>query len=402
MSKVSVVIPIYNSSQYLPQCLDSLLKQTYQNMEILCVNDGSTDGSLEILEQFAQKDERIKIFTKENEGKGAASARNMGLANATGKYVHFLDSDDFFEPNMFEEMVGKAEKTDADVVICRVDCYDDMNKRIIGNFNSINFQYIPDKDPFSYKDCPEHIFQIGDLVTWNKLYRKELLDKYDLKFESIPISDDQYVPMLALVYGKRITCVDKVFLHYRIKTGQSQADAKSKHPEAGYASLPSIIENLRKAGVYEDVKQSFINKAMDLMRLYFDAMTEYRTTRLLYDVFRKETFPMLGAENLPENYFYDERLGEWYKLISEYPLEEILLMSARGYGNSYTTAILRLQIPYNKIKQGSRIVLVGKGTVGKYWYAQMILSDYCEVAAWVEDQDKIPSDLQYDEIVKAY
>ncbi len=402
MSKVSVVIPVYNSSQYLPQCLDSLLKQTYQNMEILCVNDGSTDGSLEILEQFAQKDERIKIFTKENEGKGAASARNMGLANATGKYVHFLDSDDFFEPNMFEEMVGKAEKTDADVVICRVDCYDDMNKRIIGNFNSINFQYIPDKDPFSYKDCPEHIFQIGDLVTWNKLYRKELLDKYDLKFESIPISDDQYVPMLALVYGKRITCVDKVFLHYRIKTGQSQADAKSKHPEAGYASLPSIIENLRKAGVYEDVKQSFINKAMDLMRLYFDAMTEYRTTRLLYDVFRKETFPMLGAENLPENYFYDERLGEWYKLISEYPLEEILLMSARGYGNSYTTAILRLQIPYNKIKQGSRIVLVGKGTVGKYWYAQMILSDYCEVAAWVEDQDKIPSDLQYDEIVKAY
>ncbi len=402
MSKVSVVIPVYNSSQYLPQCLDSLLKQTYQNMEILCVNDGSTDGSLEILEQFAQKDERIKIFTKENEGKGAASARNMGLANATGKYVHFLDSDDFFEPNMFEEMVGKAEKTDADVVICRVDCYDDMNKRIIGNFNSINFQYIPDKDPFSYKDCPEHIFQIGDLVTWNKLYRKELLDKYDLKFESIPISDDQYVPMLALVYGKRITCVDKVFLHYRVKTGQSQADAKSKHPEAGYASLPSIIENLRKAGVYEDVKQSFINKAMDLMRLYFDAMTEYRTTRLLYDVFRKETFHMLGAGNLPENYFYDKRLGEWYKLISEYPLEEILLMSARGYGNSYTTAILRLQIPYNKIKQGSRIVLVGKGTVGKYWYAQMILSDYCEVAAWVEDQDKIPSDLQYDEIVKAY
>ena len=131
-------------------------------------------------------------------------------------------------------------------------------------------------------------------------------------------------------------------------------------------------------------------------------MTEYRTTRLLYDVFRKETFPMLGAGNLPENYFYDKRLGEWYKLISEYPLEEILLMSARGYGNSYTTAILRLQIPYNKIKQGSRIVLVGKGTVGKYWYAQMILSDYCEVAAWVEDQDKIPSDLQYDEIVKAY
>ena len=105
---------------------------------------------------------------------------------------------------------------------------------------------------------------------------------------------------------------------------------------------------------------------------------------------------------LMENYFYDKRLGEWYKLISEYPLEEILLMSARGYGNSYTTAILRLQIPYNKIKQGSRIVLVGKGTVGKYWYAQMILSDYCEVAAWVEDQDKIPSDLQYDEIVKAY
>lgn len=401
MPKVSIAIPVYNSALFLPQCLDSILNQTYQDIEVLCVNDGSTDNSLEILNEYAAKDSRIRVFTKENEGKGAASARNLGLANATGEYVQFLDSDDFFEPDMVEELVKKADDTNADVIIYRADRFDNALQKITQHYVSIELWHAPPKDPFSYKDCPEHIFQVGDLIAWNKMYRRELLEKYDLKFEPIPISDDQYVPALALLFAERITYVDKAFVNYRFNTGQSQVDTQPKHPEAAYSATYSIVARMRDAGIYEEVKRSYLNMAMRLMREYFDKMTEYRTIRLLYDTYLNEVFPMLEAENLSVDYFYDRRIGEWYDLICTHSLEEILFMAARGYGGGMTTAVLRFQVPYDRIKRGSRIVLVGKGIVGRCWYAQCILSDYCEVVGWVAEEDEIPLDLKYDAIIHA-
>ena len=262
MPKVSIAIPVYNSSLFLPQCLDSILNQTYQDIEVLCVNDGSTDNSLDILNEYAAKDGRIKVFTKENEGKGAASARNLGLANAVGEYVQFLDSDDFFEPDMVEELVRKADDTNADVIIYSADRFDNALQKVIKPYVSIELWHVPPKDPFSYKDCPEHIFQVGDLIAWNKMYRRELLEKHDLRFEPIPISDDQYVPALALLFAERITYVDKAFVHYRFNTGQSQGDTMSKHPEAAYSATYSIVARMRDAGIYEEVKRSFLNKAL--------------------------------------------------------------------------------------------------------------------------------------------
>ena len=97
--KISVVVPVYNSEKYLEECLNSLIKQTYKDLEIICVDDGSKDHSHDLLKQFSTEDSRIRVFSKQNEGKGAASARNMGLEYATGKYVIFLDSDDYFSNN---------------------------------------------------------------------------------------------------------------------------------------------------------------------------------------------------------------------------------------------------------------------------------------------------------------
>jgi glycosyltransferase involved in cell wall biosynthesis len=112
--------------------LDSLVNQTYKDIEILCVNDGSTDDSLGILNEYAAKDSRVKVFTKRNEGKGAASARNLGADNATGKYIQFLDSDDFFEPDMVERLAEKAEATNADVVVYSAKWYDNQKRETAG------------------------------------------------------------------------------------------------------------------------------------------------------------------------------------------------------------------------------------------------------------------------------
>ena len=100
-------------------------------------------------------------------------------------------------------------------------------------------------------------------------------------------------------------------------------------------------------------------------------------------------------------YFYDERLGDWYQMINNETLENILFRSAKSYGNKWLTGILRFPVPYSKIKPGSRIVLVGKNIVGRYWYAQLLLSEYCEVVAWLSSEDQISSDMVYDNVILA-
>ena len=115
--KVSVIIPVYNVEQYLNQCLDSVINQTLKDIEIICVDDGSTDNSFKMLEEYAQKDNRIKVIHQKN--KGAAAARNEGLYIAQGKYLSFLDSDDFFEIDMLEQMYNCAEKYNTDIVVCK-------------------------------------------------------------------------------------------------------------------------------------------------------------------------------------------------------------------------------------------------------------------------------------------
>lgn len=399
MMLVSIVIPVYNSSKYLSQCLDSLISQTYKNLEILCVNDGSTDNSLDILKEYEKKDNRIKVFTKENEGKGAASARNMGLANATGDYIFFLDSDDFFETDMISLVVDKIYETDADVVVFSANRYDDKLKCITGEYDKINIDIAPPKAYFSYVECKDVIYQIGDLTAWNKVFRRSLIIDNNLYFEEIPISDDQYVPALAVLYAKRISIIDRALVNYRYNTGVSQCDSASKHPEAAYQAVFSIVNKMREMQVYDSVKRSYLNMAMRIMREYFDKMDTIDNVEFLYMKYKNEIFPFLDALNLPANYFYDCRIGEWYRLIMDNSLEEILFKVARAYGCNMTTGILRFQVPYDKIDFGSRIVLVGKGIVGRYWYSQLLLSNYADVAQWVESVDEIS--VEYDEVIYA-
>lgn len=116
-TKVSVILPVYNVSDYLRQCMDSIVGQTLKDIEIICVDDGSTDDSLAILKEYEAKDQRVKVIQQANAGAGAA--RNKGLEIATGEYLSFLDSDDFFEPDMLEKAWSKAHETRAQVVVFR-------------------------------------------------------------------------------------------------------------------------------------------------------------------------------------------------------------------------------------------------------------------------------------------
>lgn len=402
MSMVSIVIPVYNTSKYLSECLNSLINQTYENLEIVCVDDESTDNSLDILKRYAGVDSRIKVYSKKNDHKGgAASARNFGLEKATGKYIMFLDSDDFFEIDMIEKMVEKAEKNQAEIVICGAQDFDDISQKVVGLNKKIEVDLAPNKECFSYQDCPKYIFQIAEFIAWNKLFSLKLIRSNNLFFESIPISDDQYLPALALVLAKRITIVDEHFINYRINTGTSQVDSQARHPEAAYQATYSIVKRFKELGVYEAVKQSYINITLRLNRLYFDRMQSLESLAFLHKKYIDDVWVMLEAMELTDDYFYDPRLAQWYKMIKDNSVEDILFKVCNGYGSNMTTAILRFQFPYEKVTRGSKIVLVGKGLVGRYWYAQLLLSNYAEVVYWAENEADVPSDILFDDVVVA-
>lgn len=398
---ISIVIPVYNSSKYLCQCLDSIASQLYQNLEIICVNDGSKDNSLEILNEYAKKDTRISVYSKENEGKGAASARNFGLDKASGEYVIFLDADDFFEKDMVSELVKNVMKTDSDLVIYNANVYDEKVNAVTKIYSSIHLEYAPRRETFCYKDVSDKLFQMADHIVWNKMFRRSLLMDNKLRFEAIPICDDQYVPVLALVYAKKISIIDKCFVNYRVNTGSGQWDSRKLHPEVGYQASYSIVKRLKVSGIYEEVKKSYINIVMGVMRLIYDEIDDFNALQKLHYTYINEIFPMLEARDLNKEFFYDSRLYEWYCLITTNSFSNILFSSARGYGGYMTTAILRFQFPYEEVLKGSKLVLVGKGLVGRYWYSQLLLSGYAEVVAWVENENSIPKNIVCDKVIFA-
>ena len=171
MKKVSIIIPVYNTEKYLKKCLNSVVKQTYKNIEIIIVNDGSPDNSQNIIDKFKQQYPKlIKSFIKKNGG--LSDARNYGIEKATGNYIAFLDSDDYVEQDCYEKMINKAEEKDFDLVVCDFkNIYD--TRQVQGNSNIKNDLY--------EKETIKKVFKDIYPVAWNKLYKKSLLEKVQFK-----------------------------------------------------------------------------------------------------------------------------------------------------------------------------------------------------------------------------
>ncbi|MBQ9034915.1 MAG: glycosyltransferase family 2 protein [Alphaproteobacteria bacterium] len=166
---ISVIIPIYNVGLYLPRCLESVQRQTFKNIEIICINDGSTDNSAEILQQYAATDERIKIITQAN--KGLAAARNIGIENAGGKYIFFLDSDDYLHPQALDILYRAAKVNNAPIVVGESYC---RLQRENPNTCVYNIKKLK---PKLYKNPLKDLLRkrLVSAVTWNKLYKAEII-----------------------------------------------------------------------------------------------------------------------------------------------------------------------------------------------------------------------------------
>ena len=290
MVKVSVVIPVYNTEKYLRKALDSIVNQTLKDIEIICVNDGSTDGSLELLEEYKDKDSRIKIFSQENQGQGAA--RNYGLNEVSGKYTYFMDSDDILELNALKELYDICEEKSLDMIIFKLINLDDhTGERYSDEYYEMNFlKEIVADNVFDYTDVGEDLYEIA-VSPPGKLFKTDLIS--DIRFDVGLIFEDNPFFIEMMFKAKRVYFYDK-YLYTRIRREDSTV---SSFNSSFFDVIPisnRVIEITKKYGHYEEFKHKVLNRKIEKTYFRFNLVDEVYKADFLTKI--KEDFKSFKQE----------------------------------------------------------------------------------------------------------
>lgn len=211
MIKISVIIPVFNVEKYLEECLDSILNQSFTNIEIICVDDGSNDSSLDILKRYAKNDSRIKIISQNNNGVG--NARNMGLEIAKGKYIYFIDADDFLYSDGLKEMYHQSELKNLDLLKFNLMTYEDCTGFKKEFYQRVKPPFLKDLGDcvFDYKTIGKYVYSLSPNMQ-SSFFRKEVIN--NIRFSENLIFEDNLFFIEALFNSKRVYYYDK-FLAFK-------------------------------------------------------------------------------------------------------------------------------------------------------------------------------------------
>lgn len=228
MIKISVIVPVYNVEKYLRECLDSIIDQTLKDIEIICVNDGSTDNSLQILEEYAKKDNRILVISKQNTGYG--NTMNIGIDKARGKYINFVESDDFVDSNMLEELYDLAEEKGLEVVKTDSRCFVDVEG--VHVFTARNVLGKEDEDLYGKILSSRETLDSfkGYVYTWAGIYRRDFIEKYHIRHNESPGASyqDNGFWFQTNMYAERLLFHNKAYYNLRRDNPNSSIHSKEK------------------------------------------------------------------------------------------------------------------------------------------------------------------------------
>lgn len=324
---ISVIVPVYNIEKYVAECLESIVNQTYRDLEIIVVDDGSNDSSPEICDAYAARDKRIRVIHKKNQG--LVSARKTGLGEAHGEYVGYVDGDDWIEADMYERMVSKMLYYDADVVMCGI--YEDtgeVRKRRGQSFEEGFY----DKNRIRTIIYPRMI--TGDKFfewnlspsVWDKLFKRKILLPFQMAVdERIRMGEDAACTYPYMLHAGSCYIMKEYCYHYRQTTG-------------------SMVKQLQD---YEREREQF---------------------RILYNSVLRRF----------------ERDREQYDLCEQWNRYVTFLMIPRSDGLYRGFERLDFLFPFSLAVKGARIILYGAGTYGQRLYHYLIKTEFCHVSAWVD------------------
>ncbi len=327
MTAISIIVPIYNVKKYLKQCLDSLICQTLLDIEIILVDDGSTDGCFDICESYKKKDSRIIVIHKENGG--LVSARKTGLLYARGEYIANVDGDDWIEPKMYERMYQTINTQSVDMVMCgRFENTGEVSQEVYHGLKEGRY----DKQALLKQVYPRLIsedtfLELGIIPSiWDKLFKRELVKKYQMAVDdTIVMGEDAACVYPCLLNAQSIYIMQECLYHYRQTTSSMIKQINS-----------SVIERRQYQVLYKSVK---------------NVLKQY-------------------------SYIYDLR-HQWKRYV-------LSLMIPRADGLYKGFEELEYLFPYINVKKGSRIVIYGAGTYGQRLFRYLQRTKFCNLIAWLD------------------
>ena len=298
---VSIVMPVYNAECFLEEALCSVTEQSYKHLEIICVDDGSTDGSASLIRRFMQGDDRIRILSRKNGGAGAA--RNQGMEEARGEYVLFFDADDLLHKNAIGSLVKTAAKNDTDIVLFGYYKFSDGKK--ICTEHCAKILKVSMNNVISPEDIADRLFQADNGMPWNKFYKTDFLKKTGIRFQHLKNTNDEFFSRITTVEAKRILFLNRAFAGYRVGNKNSlRGNADSSILDCTRA-LTAIHDELKLRGYYDTYADTYKKLAGYVIMLKLLAIEDKNA----FDTFVKEV-----CDNTLEKCGVDEaHLEDGYK-----------------------------------------------------------------------------------------
>lgn len=312
MPRVSVIIPVYNVEKYLRECLDSVVNQTLKDIEVICIDDGSTDSSMEILKGYAAKDKRIKIIKQKN--KGAGAARNKGLKSAKGEYIHFLDSDDWIEIDAYEKLYNIIKDRDIDFIKFRGFSYNNQLKQI----TTRNYLDISKVEPQYFENCLN--IDIDAVNTsnlpdscWSGFYRLKFLRDNNIFFDNFVVANDCGFFYRCIINAKSIYLSSERLIYYRENRDNSLIKKRGQNFECQIKLYPIVKKLCSK--IQPKIKEVIINHIIICtLRWYKKIIKQYNLNK---NELKKLKIQMYEYVQSIQNETLDDKTEELYIKISE-------------------------------------------------------------------------------------
>lgn len=311
-AEISIVMPTYNSSEFLSECINSILKQTFSNFELIVVDDGSSDDTPDILYNYSLTDDRVRVYKQNHRFAGAA--RNFGAQKATGQYLLFLDSDDIFNENLLEHSLKQIKKTRADICVFGSAFLDNKTGKI-SNESTLHLDKCPNSEIFNRFTNPRYLFQFTSPAPWTKLLKRSFVLDNNLSFQETRSANDLSFTYTALAVANQITTLNEALVIYRRNNERSLQSSQKIKPFSFYYALIHLKEELETRKLYNSLKSTYSNAALG------NCIYNLHTLRSFPDV-QKEVFYFLQTEGLkkldiankPLKFFYghsEKRMREF-------------------------------------------------------------------------------------------
>ena len=322
---------LFNVELYMRTAIESVLNQTLKDIELICINDGSTDYSLDIAKEYAKKDERVKVLSYE-ESKGQAYARNRGIDIAKGRYIGFVDGDDWVEAAMFEKLYNEAEKNRTEVTFCAAALYDDQTGKTIWNNDYYNLYLIPkefDNRVFTHEETKNLLTGCLNVALWNKIYRTDFLNKNKIRFPEYYIYEDMPFFYETWFKSENICFIRDCCYYYRINRQSSTMSRMGSKVLDRVDMVALTYEMFKELPYFDEIKTQVATWIIeDLFHRYTIVEGRYRREFffLMKKLFKNLDLDGVDKEKLENCYYYNE-----YKNCVNLKFPEFLITLADTY-----------------------------------------------------------------------